>query len=600
MSKTGAKKVSAAPRKGAMSIPVSRWRFGFAIVLLLVLALALIWRVVILQALPGEPGDKLGYEFLQGEGQARSIRTEEIAAYRGVITDRNGEPLAVSTEVATLWANPQLIDMERVPELAQALSLSANKLKSKLQRYSKKGFVYLKRHMPPQAAEQVMALKVAGVYSRQEYKRYYPAGEVAAHVVGFTDIDDRGQEGMELAYEDHMRGSKGARRVLKDLKGRIVKDYGLITAAESGDDLRLSLDLRLQYLAHRELKAAVQAHDAKSGSLVMLDVQTGEVLAMANQPSYNPNDRRYISSAATRNRAVTDQFEPGSPMKALTVMAAMESGKYSPRSKINTSPGYIQVGEKTLKDYRDYGLIDVTKVLTKSSQVGITKIALDVEPESIRDMFFRLGLGQATGSGFPGERVGTLPNYRRWQPIVRANFAFGYGLSVTALQLAQSYAVIAASGKKRPVSLLKLHQAPLEEQVIDARIAKQTITMLETVVNKGGTGTRAHLADYAVAGKTGTVHRVGSEGYDEDRYSATFAGMAPANNPRIAMAVIINEPSRGEYFGGQVAAPVFARVAGDSLRLLQEPPRVSAGSDSTKKYRAARLSREPKQLVGTI
>lgn len=574
MAQGGAKKVSAV-RASAAPACVSRWRFVVAAVVLCLLVVALIWRVLVLQVLPAGDAEHQGHEFLQEQGSARSLRVESIAAYRGVITDRNGEPLAVSTEVTTLWANPKVLALspEKWGELAKALGWNKPVLIEKLQRYRNKGFIYLERHMPPQDAEKVLALKIPGVYGKHEYKRYYPAGEVAAHVVGITDIDDRGQEGMELAYDAHLKGSEGAKRVLKDLKGRVAKDYGLITAAEPGDDLRLSLDLRLQYLAHQELKAAVKAHDAKSGSIVMLDVQTGEILAMANQPSYNPNDRTRISSSATRNRAVTDQFEPGSPMKALTVMTALESGKYSPGTKIYTAPGYIQIGAKTLKDHINYGTIDVTKVLTKSSQVGVTKMALNLEPESIRDMYFRMGLGQSTGSGFPGERVGELPSYRKWQPIVRANFAFGYGMTVTALQLAQAYAVIASEGNKHPVSLLKLEQEPLQERIIDARIAKQTIAMLETVVQKGGTGTRAALNDYPVAGKTGTVHRVGANGYEEDRYSSVFAGMAPADNPRIAMAIIVNEPNRGEYFGGLVAAPIFSNVAAGALRVLQEPPR---------------------------
>lgn len=594
MIKTGAKKVSAV-RNSVLPACVSRWRFILAICVLLLLAASLMWRVLVLQVLPSDPGEKQGHEFLQGQGQARSIRVEPISAYRGVITDRNGEPLAVSTEVVTLWANPKELAQAsgRFGELAKALSIDTKSLIEKLKHYSQKEFVYLERHMPPQDAEKILALNIHGVYGKSEYKRYYPAGEVAAHVVGFTDIDDRGQEGMELAYNEYLRGHDGSKRVLKDLKGRVAKDYGLINAAQPGDDLRLSLDLRLQHLAHRELKAAVKANDAKSGSLVMIDVRTGEVLAMANQPSYNPNDRSNISGAATRNRAVTDQFEPGSPMKTLTVMAALESGKYAPSTAINTAPGYIQIGSKTLKDHINYGMIDVTTVLTKSSQVGVTKMALNLEPEIIRDMYFRMGFGQATGSGFPGERVGELPTYRKWQPIVRANFAFGYGMTVTALQLAQAYAVIAADGNKHPVSLLKLDQEPESERVISQRIANQTVSMLETVVQTGGTATRAHLVDFAVAGKTGTVHKVGAQGYDSDRYSSLFAGMAPADNPRIAMAIIVNEPNNGEYFGGAVAAPIFAKVADGTLRLMQEPPSSAQRTPASNKFQLSERIVDP-------
>ncbi len=586
MTKVGANKVSVV-HASAMPACVSRWRFGAAVVVLLLLVVALIWRVLVLQVLPAGTEAQQGHIFLQGQGQARSLRVESVAAYRGVITDRNGEPLAVSTEVTTLYANPKLLALspESWGELARSLQVSKQDLIEKLQRYRAKEFVYLQRHMPPQDAAMVLALKIPGVYGKREYKRYYPAGEVAAHVVGFTDIDDAGQEGMELAYNNHLKGQEGAKRVLKDLKGRIAKDYGQISVAQPGQDLRLSLDLRLQHIAHHELKAAVKAHDAKSGSLVMLDVQTGEVLAMANQPSYNPNDRRRISSAATRNRAVTDEFEPGSPMKALAVMAALESGKYSPGTEINTAPGYIKVGKKTLKDYKNYGLIDVTKVITKSSQVGMTKIALKIEPEAIRNMYFRMGLGQSTGSGFPGERVGNLPTYRKWQPIVRATFSFGYGMTATTLQLAQAYSVIASGGDRYPISLLKLDQLALSERVVDERIARQTIAMLQTVVQKGGTGTLAALPNYSVAGKTGTVHLVGSNGYDENRYSSIFAGLAPADNPRIAMAIVVNEPSRGQYYGGLVAAPIFSKVAAGALRLLQEPPRKDSFRLSSSKHK---------------
>ena len=586
MNKVGAKKVSVA-RASAMPACVSRWRFAVAVVVLLLLVVALIWRVLVLQVLPAGTEAQQGHIFLQGQGQARSLRVESVAAYRGVITDRNGEPLAVSTEVTTLYANPKLLALspEHWGDLARSLQVSKKDLSAKLHRYRTKEFVYLQRHMPPQDAAMVLALKIPGVYGKREYKRYYPAGEVAAHVVGFTNIDDAGQEGMELAYNDHLKGQEGAKRVLKDLKGRIAKDYGHISVAQPGQDLRLSLDLRLQHLAHNELKAAVKAHDAKSGSLVMLDVQTGEVLAMANQPSYNPNDRRRISSAATRNRAVTDEFEPGSPMKALAVMAALESGAYSPETKINTAPGFIKVGDKTLKDFKNYGLIDVTKVITKSSQVGMTKIALDTEPEAIRNMYFRMGLGQSTGSGFPGERVGNLPAHRRWQPIVRATFSFGYGMTATTLQLAQAYSVIASGGNQHPISLLKLDQSPLVERVVDEHIAQQAIAMLQTVVQKGGTGTLAALPNYSVAGKTGTVHLVGSKGYDEDRYASIFAGMAPVENPRIAMAIVVNEPSRGQYYGGLVAAPVFSKVAAGALRLLQEPPRKDSFRMSSSKHK---------------
>ncbi len=551
--------------------PIARWRFYLVGIALSALVGVLVWHVAGLQV---RVGKDRGFEFLQGQGQARTLRTESIPAYRGVISDRNGEPLAVSTPVLSLWANPQLLQAssERLPELAAALDLSLPGLEEKLSRYSDKAFIYLRRHLPPQDAEAVLALNVGGVYAQQEFRRYYPAGEVAAHVVGFTGIDDRGQEGMELAYDKLLTGRPGAKEVLKDLKGRVVKDVQLLRAAESGSDLRLSLDLRLQYLAYRELKAAVQQRGAKSGSIVVLDSLTGEVLAMANQPAYNPNDRRRVQSAALRNRAITDQFEPGSTMKPLTVMAALESGRYRPRSRIDTNPGYLRVGSKTLLDPINYGVIDVTKVITKSSQVGLSKIALDLKPQQIRDMYYRLGLGQGAGTGFPGEGIGLLPNRQKWRPIQQANFAFGYGMTLTTLQLAQAYAVIASEGAKRPVSLVKLDQEAPVESAVAAPVARQMMAMLKTVTQKGGTATRAQIPGYAVAGKTGTVHRVGKGGYADDRYTALFAGIAPADNPRIVSVVVINEPSDGKYYGGEVAAPVFAKVVQGALRLLQVPP----------------------------
>ena len=559
-----------AAAKDAVS-PIARWRFYGVGAALCALAVSVGWHVASLQVLPGK---EKGYEFLQDQGQARTLRTESISAYRGVITDRNGEPLAVSTPVKTIWANPQLLKVapERLPALAKALGLEAAQLQEKISRYRDKEFVYLKRHLPPHQADKVLALKAPGVYAQEEYRRFYPAAEVAAHIVGFTDIDDRGQEGMELAYNDWLTGTPGAKQVLKDLKGQVVKEVQLVRAAEAGRDLRLSIDLRLQYLAYRELKAAVREQNAKAGSVVVLDTQSGEILAMANQPAYNPNDRSRIQSAALRNRAITDQFEPGSTMKPITVMAALESGRYRPSTLIDTNPGYVRVGKKTLLDPVNYGVMDVTKVLTKSSQVGISKLALDLAPETIRDMYFRLGLGQDTGSGFPGESVGVLPNHRRWHPIVHANFAFGYGMSLTALQLAQAYSVIANEGIKRPISLLKVDARPEGESVVDSLHTRDLVAMLKTVVEKGGTATRAQVPDYPVAGKTGTVHKVSGNGYADESYRSLFAGMAPADQPRLVAVVVIDEPSRGKYFGGEVAAPVFAKVVGGALRLMQVPP----------------------------
>ena len=552
------------------TLKVARWRFYSVALVMTAATLALIWHVASLQVLPDT--DK-GFEFLQNQGQSRTLRTEPIKAYRGVITDRNGEPLAVSTPVASLWANPKVLLQapQRWAELSQALGWNKAELESRLARYSSREFMYLQRHLPPQAAETILALDIPGVYSQTEYRRYYPAGDVTAHLVGMTDIDDRGQEGMELAYDAWLSGENGAKEVLKDLHGRTVKELQLIKSARSGQSLTLSIDLRLQYLAHRELKNAVEESGARAGSLVILDVVTGEVLAMANQPSYNPNDRSHAKGAALRNRAITDVYEPGSTMKPLAVMAALESGKFKPNDVINTSPGYIQVGSKTLKDLHDYGTLDLSMVIAKSSQVGMTKLALELEPHIIRDMYARLGIGQTTGTGFPGEGSGLLPAHARWRPIQRATLAYGYGMNVTVLQLAQAYSVIASGGLKRPVSLLRVDSEAAGERVVAEHYTQDIVTMLKRAATEG-TATRARAISYTVAGKTGTVHKVGAHGYEEKRYMSSFAGMAPADNPRIVAVVVIDEPDASKYFGGLVAAPVFSKVAEGALRMMQIPP----------------------------
>jgi len=550
---------------------IVRWRF-YAISLALVsLLLALVFHLASIQVLPNE---LRGYEFLQKQGLVRTLRSETIPGLRGVITDRNGEPLAISTPVVSLWANPKelLVSKESWPALVKPLGINIADLEKKLKRFRNKEFMYLRRHLTPADAKAILDMDIVGVYGQQEYRRFYPAGEVAAHIVGFTNVDDKGQEGVELAYDNWLAGDNGKKQVLKDLRGRTFKDVNLIADANAGKDIELSIDLRLQYLAYRELKEAVKAHRATSGSVVLLDALTGEVLAMANQPSYNPNDRRGLKSSALRNRAMTDQFEPGSTMKPLTIMSALETGRFYPSTKIDTNPGFLKVGRKTLLDPVNYGVMNIEKILQKSSQVGLTKISLDLEGDSIRDMFFRAGLGQDTGTGFPGEATGQLPSHSKWQPIVQANFSFGYGLSLTALQLAQAYSVIADSGRKKPVSLLKVSQAPKSEVVVQARYANQVAAMLTRVVQPGGTGTRANISAYQAAGKTGTIHKVGKGGYAYDRYLSLFAGFAPAENPRLIAVVVVNEPKSGQYFGGEVAAPVFSALMERGLRLMQVPP----------------------------
>ena len=579
------------PAKSPVKTAASQWRFYSVVLLLLLLMAALLWHVINIQILPGE---HRGFEFLQSQGLARTLRTEGIPAHRGIITDRHGEPLAVSTPVISIWANPEklLAARQQWPQLSKALSIDGDNLQHKLSNYKDKQFVYLRRQLAPAEAQAVLDLAIDGVYGKREYRRFYPAGEVAAHVVGFTNIDDVGQEGIELSYDQWLAGTPGKKQVLKDRRGRVIKEVGLLQSARTGKDIALSIDLRLQYLAYKELKAAVQAHNAKSGSLVLLDAQTGEVLAMVNQPSYNPNNRSRLSPENFRNRAITDQFEPGSTMKPLTIMAALESGRYSPTTVIDTHPGYMRVGSKTLLDPVNYGAIDVTKIITKSSQVGLTKISLDLEGDSIRDMFFRLGIGQSVGTGFPGEGSGLLPSYDRWQPIVQANFSFGYGVTVTALQLAQAYSVIANQGVKQSLSILKQQQAVTAKQVVAQETAQQATAMLKTVMQPGGTAANARLKSYQVAGKTGTIHNVGANGYIDDSYLSLFVGFAPADKPRIIAVVTVNEPSNGKYFGGEVAAPVFARVVDNALRLLQVPP-TNAEKQLTKTIDSVIYSKEP-------
>jgi len=545
-----------------------RWRLFAVLGLLSVLLCLLVYRLLALQVLDTERG----YEFLQGQGDARTNRTEVIPAHRGQILDRNGEPLAISTPVVSIWANPREAEIarQRWPELARQLSMKVSDIDNKLA-YHGRQFVYLRRHLPPQEAEAVLALKIPGVYGQREYRRFYPAGEVTAHMLGFTDVDDRGQEGIELAYNDYLSGTPGSKRVLKDLTGKIIREIDAPQPARPGHDLTLSIDLRLQYLAYRELRESLQEMGASSGSVVMLDSHTGEVLAMANQPSFNPNNRSRVSASMTRNRAIIDLLEPGSTMKPLTMVAALESGKYTPLSPVDASPGYIVVDGKVLKDPVNYGAINITRVITKSSQVGMTRVALTLDEKSVVNVFQRFGLGNSVETGFPGEQHGLLPARNHWSDIERANFAFGYGLQVTPLQLARAYSVFASGGRLAPVSLLRRDEPVKGEQVIAPGVAQQIVEMLKTVVGPEGTGKRARIPAYTVAGKTGTAHKVGVHGY-ENRYRSLFVGFAPASAPRIVTVVVVEDASLGKYHGGDVAAPVFGKVVGGAMRLLSVAP----------------------------
>jgi cell division protein FtsI (penicillin-binding protein 3) len=527
-------------------------------------SVALIARAVNLQVMETD--------FLQGQGKARFLREVTIASTRGVITDRNGEPLAVSTPVDSVWVHPgELLEYpEKIKPLSDLINENAEVIERKLTQRASKEFVWLKRRLNPAVADEIRALDIPGVYLQKEYRRFYPAGEVTSHVIGFTNIDDVGQEGLELAYDSWLAGSPGLKRVIKNRKGQTVEEDELIRESDPGLDLHLTIDKRLQYLAYRELKSTVLKHGARSGSVVVLDVNTGEVLAMVNQPSYNPNDPGHDTDGM-RNRAVTDVIEPGSVMKPIAMTSVLENRIAMPTTPIETSPGYIVISGHTIRDHNNYGLLDSTGVITKSSNVGITKLALQLEAEQMWDTYSRYGFGQATGTGFPGESAGVLRNHRRWRRLEQATIAYGYGISATPLQLAQAYAAIANGGKLRqPAFIQGSNNPPIA--AIDPGIARSVARMLETVTSAAGTGKRARVENYRIAGKTGTSHKASASGYAAARYVSSFVGFGPASNPRLVCVVVINDPTGEEYYGGLVAAPLFSDVMTGAMRILNIPP----------------------------
>ena len=513
-------------------------------------------------------------EFLTQQADTRHLRTESITAHRGTITDRNGEPLAISTPVDSVWANPKELALaeDKIPALARALGLDEQTLIRQITFSMNKDFVYLRRHLSPDKAAEVMSLKLPGVNIQREYRRYYPAGEVVGHLVGFTNIDDKGLEGLELAYNYWLAGESGAKRVLKDRLGRSVENVESIRPPHHGKELRTSIDLRIQYVAYRALKAAIKSNNAESGSIVVLDTVTGEVLAIANQPTYNPNDRSQLIAERYRNRAITDIFEPGSSIKPLIVAAALESGDYRASSVIDTSPGYVTVGAKTIEDHRNLGRISLTTILARSSNVGATKLAMSLQPDQLWNSMSQFGLGSMTASGFPGESQGILTHHDHWKPVSQATLSYGYGLAVTPLQLAQAYAILGNDGVLQQISLTALEQAGDGTRMVSQDTAVAVVRMLEEVVRPGGTGTGAAVPGYRIAGKTGTSWKFAAGGYSKDKYISVFAGLAPASNPRLAAVVVIDEPSGELYYGGDVAAPVFADIMSESLRLLAVPP----------------------------
>ncbi|MEY2919859.1 MAG: hypothetical protein RL261_1164 [Pseudomonadota bacterium] len=552
--------------RDAAPTEVGGWRLWLVGALLTLCGISLLARAIYLQV--------IDQDFLAKQGDARILRDVKLSANRGMVLDRNGEPLAVSTPVDTVWADPRKLAQhpQDFARLAKALDRDKNWLARRVTSNLDREFVYLVRHMRPADADKVKALGIPGVDTLREYRRYYPAGEVTGHLLGFTNVDDVGQEGLELAFDQWLGGEPGIKRVMRDREGRTIEDIERIKAPRPGQDLRTSIDLRVQYLAYRALKQAVQENAAHGGSVVVLDIQTGEVLAMVNQPAFNPNDREQYLPSRYRNRATNDFFEPGSSIKPFVVAAGMKTGRFHSDTLIETGPGTLRVGIKTVKDKHNLGTIDVRTVLEKSSNVGVVKIALTLKPQEMWATLHDLGFGSVTGSGFPGESAGILTGYEHWRSIGQATMAYGYGLTVTPLQLAQAYAVLGAGGIRRPVSLRRVDVPPEGERVMDESNARELVQMMESVVSEAGTAKRAAVMGYRVSGKTGTSWKAADGGYNSTKYMAVFGGVVPASNPRLAALVVVDEPSAGKFYGGDVAAPVFSEVMSGALRLLAIPP----------------------------
>ncbi len=559
--------MNAQPNQETTLSGITRWRFTLVLVVFGCLLAAVLVRLVMLHT--------VDQPFLFEQGEKRTVREEVQPAMRGMITDRYGKPLAVSTPVVTLWLNPQQVNVQQLPAVATDLGLSTRELVRKVERAASQGrsFLYIKRQVQPELAQQVLKRRIAGIYGDDDFRRFYPAAEVTAHTVGIVDVDGNGQEGLELAFDEFLQGSEGSRQVVKDLYGNVIKQLKVNAVPKPGGDLALTLDLRLQYLAYRELKAAVSQHNAKSGSAVLVDARSGDVLALVNQPSYNPNNRASLRAENMRNRAIADLIEPGSTIKPFTVAAALSSGRYFPGSEINTAPGYVRVKNKTIRDHRNYGVLDITGVITKSSNVGVTYLAHQLGAENIWNFLSKAGIGQAPVLGFRGESVGSLPYPEQMDALRLATVSYGYGLSVSPLQLAHAYTSFTQGGCRNPVRLLMNNQPQTEcQRVMPAKVARQVLDMLETVTSKQGTGSRARVAGYRVGGKTGTAHKVGQQGYEDSEYTAVFSGIAPISSPDLVLVVVIDSPQGKEYYGGEVAAPVFSRIMQQALRLRQVAP----------------------------
>ena len=541
-------------------------RRNFLVFFMMACMLILVGRAIDLQV--------FNKQFLKEEGDKRQVDDVTVSAYRGMIKDRNEEPLAISTPVESVGINPRELKFLKEDQLVQMeklLSLPAGKIKELIKQYAQRRFIYIARRVNPQISEQVKALKLEGVYFEREFKRFYPAGAVSAHLVGFTDFEDVGQEGMEFYYEKQLKGNEGSKRVIRDGQRRIIEDIENIKEPVSGKNIELSIDQRIQYLAYRELQLAVSVNKAKSGALVVLDAKNGEILAAVNQPSFNPNTKSSLTEGSHRNRALTDIFEPGSTVKPFVVAAALEGGYVSPGSMFVTN-GTYQIGRNTVKDVHNYGTLDLTHVIKKSSNIGVSMMALKMPPKYFWNIYHKLGFGVSAGSGFPGEAIGTMRDYKKWNDFDRAIMSFGYGLSSSALQLARAYTALADDGVLHSVSLLKREEDDDAVRVFSAKTAKSVRKMMETVMMKDGTAYEGRVDGYTAAGKTGTVKKAGAGGYTEKNYFAVFAGMAPATDPRLIIVVMIDEPSAGQYYGGLVSAPVFSKVMAGSLRILGVAP----------------------------
>ncbi|MGZ5101651.1 MAG: peptidoglycan D,D-transpeptidase FtsI family protein [Usitatibacter sp.] len=559
-------------RTPELRLKLEGWRSRFVLMLVIAGFAVLAGRAFYLQA--------LDTDFLQAKGEARYGRVVELPASRGPVKDRNGQLLAISTAVESIWASPDDLDEAdeaQLRALARALNMDVREIRQKIAKKDRQ-FVFLKRQISPDQATKVMALRTPGVFQQREFRRYYPAGEVMAHVVGFTGVEDNGQEGIELAAQQRLAGVPGSRKVIKDRKGRIVEDVESLRAPRDGQEVTLSLDQRLQFLAHRELKAAVEANRAKGGSMVILDAKSGEVLALVNQPDYNPNNRANVTGRQTRNRSVTDVFEPGSTMKPFTIAAALDSGIVTPSTTIQTGTVPMTLGGWTISDSHPNGLLTVAQIIQKSSNIGAAKIQLQMPAERMGTLYRELGFGAAPQTGFPGEAKGILRPWAQWRPIEQATMSYGHGISVSLLQVARAYTVFTNEGQLLPLSLMRQESQPIGKQIYSKNTVNEVNRMMEMAVMPGGTAPRAQVPGYRVAGKTGTAHKAESGGYAEHKYVSSFVGFGPVSNPRFIVAVMLDEPAGVKYYGGDVGAPVFSSVMGSALRMMSVAP--DAADDS--------------------